>query len=392
MSSLSLQSSSGLPPAPSSASQPSDPRAEGAFGALVGARSCANGDRPASAPPIPPAKATSGAEVADDTSKIPATAASTTLAMVSALDRSAKMLRRPSLAGTPASASVDKNEKSDADAAVATANAAETVMPQAPALAGVPILPIISLAIAGATPGAGASTALTVSGSKPPALAAAESLVPVGTPLASSGKPGTAQLAIIGLTAGVDSDRDPGESKVRDFVRAVIPAGTEAAMLRDIQSTGATSITASTQPDVTGVDRHLDLARGDAWLNDLASDIVATATNGGRLSFGLAPETLGRMNVEIRLSAAGVSVHMTTSTETARDMLTAAQPRIVDEIRAQGVRVAGTEVSTDASGLGGGRAGSSPRQPTGLLIDAALSARPAAPSSSAELVANGRYA
>jgi flagellar hook-length control protein FliK len=374
MSSLSLKASSGPSPASSSAAQSGDPSTDGKFGALVDARARANEDRPVSAPPLSPSRKAQGLDQEEGTSKAaatpPATPAAATLAMVSALDRSAKMLWRPPVAGPPVNPSVDKKEKADRDAAAPMADAASPFTPQACALLGVSALPTI----ASATPGAQAGLAKVV------------------TPPASNDRLGAVQLPIIGIKTGVDSDRDSAASRLHDSVDAVIPAGTEAGMLRELVSTGTTGVTASTQPSNTVVDRHLDLARGDAWLNDLASDIAATATNGGRLNFGLAPETLGRMNVEIHQSAAGVNIHMTTTTEAARDMLTAAQPRIVDEIRAQGVRVAGTQVSTDASGFGGDRTGSAPRQPTGLPIDVALSFGAVASPSSAEPVASGRYA
>ncbi len=392
MSSLSLKASSGPSPASSSAAQSGDPSADGKFGALVDARARANEDRPVSAPPLPPSRKTQGSDQEEGTSKAPATPAAATLAMVSALDRSAKMLWRPPVAGPPVNPSVDKNEKADRDAAAPMADAASLFTPQACALLGVSALPTIASATPGEASGADASTALTAAASKKPTPAAQAGLAMVVTPPASNDRLGAVQLSIIGTKTGVDSDRDTAASRLHDSVDAVIPAGTEAGMLRELVSTGTTGVTASTQPSNTVVDRHLDLARGDAWLNDLASDIAATATNGGRLNFGLAPETLGRMNVEIHQSAAGVNIHMTTTTEAARDMLAAAQPRIVDEIRAQGVRVAGTQVSTDASGFGGDRTGSAPRQPTGLPIDVALSLGAVASPSPAEPVASGRYA
>ena len=396
MSSLSLKASSGPSPASSSSAQPGDPNTDGKFGALVDARARANEDRPVSASPLPPSRKAQGPDQDEDTSKPPApppaTPVAATLAMVSALDRSAKMLWRPLVAGAPVNPSVDKNEKADRDGAAPMADAAPLFTPQACALLGVSAMPTIASATLGKASGSEASTALTAIASKRPTPAARAGSETVVTPPASNDRLGAVQLPIIGIKTGVDSDRDTAKSKLHDSAATAIPAGTEAAMLRELVSTGATGVTASTQPDNTVVDRHLDLARGDAWLNDLASDIAATATNGGRLNFGLAPQTLGRMNVEIHQSAAGVNVHMTTTTEAARDMLTAAQPRIVDEIRAQGVRVAGTQVSTDASGFGGDRTGSAPRQPTGLPIDVALSVAAVASPSSAEPLASGRYA
>lgn len=152
----------------------------------------------------------------------------------------------------------------------------------------------------------------------------------------------------------------------------------------------ALHVAATTVPDATpalAVTRHLDLARDDAWLDDLARDIAATASSGGRLKFALMPENMGRLDVEVRREDAGVHVHLAARNEAARDALAAAQPRIADEIRAQGIRLAGTEVS---SGFGGDRAASTHRPEP--LIEAALAApAPEEPDLSHE-PADGRYA
>lgn len=128
-------------------------------------------------------------------------------------------------------------------------------------------------------------------------------------------------------------------------------------------------VTTTADASVVTIERHLDLARGDAWLDDLARDIAATANGGGRLKFALMPETLGRLDVEVRREDAGVHVHLAARSETARDALAAAQPRIAEEIRAHGVRVAGTEVS---AGLDSERGQQNARP--AALIETALSA------------------
>lgn len=138
--------------------------------------------------------------------------------------------------------------------------------------------------------------------------------------------------------------------------------------------------------------RHLDLARGDAWLDDLARDIAGAALRGGALKFALAPETLGRLDVEVRPGDAGVSVHMAARSEAARDLLSLAQPRLVDEIRAQGVRVAGAEIAADTASFSGDRSGHTPRQPTLSMVEA-RSVSPAADRPAARKSAtHGRYA
>ncbi len=142
----------------------------------------------------------------------------------------------------------------------------------------------------------------------------------------------------------------------------------------------------SIMPATATVDRHLDLARGDAWLDDLARDIAASAVRGGYLKFALAPETLGRLDVEVRRGGDGVSIHMAARNETARDVLNTAQPRLIEEIRAQGVRVTGSEVSAGTTDARDDRA---PRPQLQSLIEAApVVAATETPTSAT----SGRYA
>lgn len=94
------------------------------------------------------------------------------------------------------------------------------------------------------------------------------------------------------------------------------------------------------------VERHLDLARDNRWLDSLARDIVAVAETPDRLSFRLSPPQLGRLDVDLNNSENGLSVRMNASSEAATQIIAAAQPRLIDELKNQGVRVADTQVST----------------------------------------------
>jgi flagellar hook-length control protein FliK len=117
-------------------------------------------------------------------------------------------------------------------------------------------------------------------------------------------------------------------------------------------------------------DRHLNLARESAWLDTLASDIVAASNASDRLTFRLSPAHLGRLDIDLSQSSGGLSVHMTASTENATNIIAAAQPRLVEELRHQGVRVSGAEVAT------GGQQQQPPtpqtRQPVQIIEHAAL--------------------
>lgn len=99
------------------------------------------------------------------------------------------------------------------------------------------------------------------------------------------------------------------------------------------------------------VERQLDLVHEGEWLDLLARDIARTAGGEGNLRFRLNPEHLGSLHVELTQGAAGASVRLIADTEAAHAIIVDAQPRLVAEARAQGVRIAETHVD-----LGGGHA------------------------------------
>lgn len=101
------------------------------------------------------------------------------------------------------------------------------------------------------------------------------------------------------------------------------------------------------------VDRQLDLARDSRWLDALARDIVAVADAPDRLSFRLSPPQLGQLDVDLSSSDGGLSVRMNASTDAAAQIVAAAQPRLIDELKSQGVRVAEAHVSTGGGGSQG---------------------------------------
>lgn len=148
------------------------------------------------------------------------------------------------------------------------------------------------------------------------------------------------------------------------------------------------------------VERHLDLASDGAWLDTLARDIAATATQGGRLRFALAPESLGRLDVDIRSGDAGAVIQFAARSEAARDVLSAAQPQMIDQMRTNGVRVAEVAVSSAlndaATGYADGRApDDSPRQPLPPPIETVSPRHPSTPTPetpTAKTLADGRYA
>jgi flagellar hook-length control protein FliK len=124
----------------------------------------------------------------------------------------------------------------------------------------------------------------------------------------------------------------------------------------------AASVSASAPATLSPADRvieqQLDLAQESEWLDRLAKDIARTAGSEGSLRFKLNPENLGSLHIEMTQGAAGASVRMTADTEAARAIIADAQPRLIAEARAQGVRI--SEAHVDLGG-GGQPQGGDPR-------------------------------
>jgi flagellar hook-length control protein FliK len=108
------------------------------------------------------------------------------------------------------------------------------------------------------------------------------------------------------------------------------------------------------------VEHQLDLAADGAWLDQLAQDIAAAGEDGAPLRFRLNPETLGSLRVEITQARDGAAVRLTADTEAARAIIADAQPRLIAEARAQGVRISEAHVD-----LGQGGASGDPRRGQG---------------------------
>ncbi|WP_217983743.1 flagellar hook-length control protein FliK [Sphingopyxis sp. GW247-27LB] len=126
-------------------------------------------------------------------------------------------------------------------------------------------------------------------------------------------------------------------------------------------------------------ERVLDMGSDDAWIAQLASDIAATKSDSGDISFRLMPRHLGRLDVAMTNDEAGVSVKLDTQHEATATVVHAAQGKLVEELRQQGVRVAGAEVTctpgeTGRQSQGQGRAPA--EDPAHLIETAAERAQP----------------
>ncbi|MDZ3831835.1 MAG: flagellar hook-length control protein FliK [Sphingopyxis sp.] len=92
-------------------------------------------------------------------------------------------------------------------------------------------------------------------------------------------------------------------------------------------------------------DRLLDMSSDDMWIDQLARDIAATKSETGDISFRLMPRHLGRLDVAMTQGEEGVSLKFDTQHETTATIVQAAQGKLVEDLRQQGVRVAGAEVT-----------------------------------------------
>lgn len=122
-------------------------------------------------------------------------------------------------------------------------------------------------------------------------------------------------------------------------------------------------------PDVAElvVERQLDLANDNLWLDRLARDIARAGASDEPLRFRLHPQTLGHLQVELAQSDRGTTVRLTVETEAARNILVDAQPRLAAEARAQGVRLAGTEVDLGTAGQQGDARRQADAQPQNIV-------------------------
>ncbi|MGV7122658.1 flagellar hook-length control protein FliK [Sphingopyxis sp. 550A] len=131
------------------------------------------------------------------------------------------------------------------------------------------------------------------------------------------------------------------------------------APLRPVADSGASMAVLFGQPAAPGIaapalaqaaapvtERLLDMGSDDQWIAQLATDIAATKSESGDLSFRLMPRHLGRLDVAMKMDdSGGVSLKLDTQHEATATIVTAAQPRLVEDLRQQGVRVAEAQVT-----------------------------------------------
>lgn len=144
---------------------------------------------------------------------------------------------------------------------------------------------------------------------------------------------------------------------IRDAVMSALPLAAdppvarvaEAAPAMTMLFSQAAALTAAAPLDAAApvaiAERVLDMDSDGAWIDQLARDIAATRSDSGDISFRLMPRHLGRLDVAMQMGDEGMSLKMDTQHEATATIVAAAQGRLVDELRQQGVRVAGAEVT-----------------------------------------------
>ncbi|HWI86137.1 MAG TPA: flagellar hook-length control protein FliK [Sphingomonas sp.] len=163
--------------------------------------------------------------------------------------------------------------------------------------------------------------------------------------LESSSVPNTASSRPRGDTLGA-ARRVAGDPRRRaePAIADSLPVGLTQRAAETAQAPLADAMTSVDGKGDTIVEQTLNIARDAAWLDTLAHDIAKTAGGDGNLRFKLEPANLGSLTVAIAHGTEGASIHLTADREKTRDILIDAQPKLIAEARAQGLKVSDTHV------------------------------------------------
>lgn len=179
-----------------------------------------------------------------------------------------------------------------------------------------------------------------------------------GTGAEKAGEAPPAMLVPEPRTPSLPAATAPATARADQGTRPATPA-METIELAALAKTGAvetlpsgvplTPGTTSAAPvfDVQGMvsvgEQLLNLRDDPAWVADLAREIVRAQGKQDDIRFRLMPQHLGRLDVSIRQGEDGLAVSVTAETAAAQAIIAAAQPRLSDELRSQGVKLAGGE-------------------------------------------------
>ncbi len=161
-------------------------------------------------------------------------------------------------------------------------------------------------------------------------------------------------MLMLGGNASVQTPKEAAPKPLEAKMDAV-PVGTTGALapiLLSASSPSAPLAPESAPKPLPSTDAALD--QMSAWaaeteeLGTLSQDIAALSSPSRRIAFRMEGAQLGMLDVRLQTSDAGVSVGFRTETEQSRAAIAQAQPRLVEDLRATGIRVSDTQVSTDA--------------------------------------------
>lgn len=208
-------------------------------------------------------------------------------------------------------------------------------------------LPAPSLPVAGAGTGTAAEPELDAAPSPEPQPEVPEQAAPIELRVAAPAAPAEAPAPVSQLAAALFAagPATPAETR-RTLVQDLQPAGGPAAFA-DIVRPHAIAAAAAVQQGA------LDMRR-EEWMGRMVEHIEALRDAGParetRLS--LAPEALGKVEVSIRQDGDRIHVHFATETQTARQLIADAQPRLAELAEARGVKLGQTSIDSGHAGQG----------------------------------------
>lgn len=269
------------------------------------------------------------------------------------VDAALPQIETPAETGVTIEAPVAKAEPGQPDAATLAANlliALNGAVPGAPTAPGKPVPAEPEAETATDIPEPGEAVVAAPATNWAAIVAAA---VPAAAPVAAKpAKP----IANAPVAADTSAAAAPVAARPRDAAIAVL-VGTEPQTTKPAETAPSMTIQFA-QPAMPGTatlahaaapalvaERVLDMDSDGAWIDQLARDIAATKSDSGDISFRLMPRHLGRLDVAMQMGDEGMSLKMDTHHEATAVIVTAAQGRLVEDLRQQGVRVAGAEVT-----------------------------------------------
>lgn len=175
----------------------------------------------------------------------------------------------------------------------------------------------------------------------PPLQLVAASSASAGTPVMQSAPAADASPRLF------FPDAASSPTDVADFAEDLIAALTSAATSPLVAD--AKALAKVDGPAIIDPRPQLDMT-GDAWLDQLARDITASASSDGKLSFRIVPPQLGRLDIAIETRDAGMAVHVKTETRDAHLLIANAQHRLEEALSTQGLRVTETSVTSNGGG------------------------------------------